>query len=262
MNIFIRFAFSGLNYYGTQIQPDKPTIQGVLEDTLSRIYNEKIRSTISSRLDKGVSALDFAINFQAPDRDFSLNYLAYYLKRSLPNDIFIKEVREVSDDFSSRYDVKYKIYTYLIQAGERRNPLLAHLTYQPVKALDADKLKESLKLFEGKHDFRYFSKPEKEDKSTILTIDRTSLHNKNGIFYISFKGKSFLRYQIRFLVGACLRYEQNRLSLDTIKKLLNGENVPYQKLKAEPQALILNKLYYPKIDKRQKIDEPLVNLSL
>ena len=261
MNIFIRFAFSGLNYYGTQIQPDKPTIQGVLEEALSRIYNEKIKSTISSRLDKGVSALDFAINFQAPNRDFTLDYLAYYLKRSLPNDIFIKEVRQVNEDFSCRYDVKYKIYTYLIQAGEKRNPLLSYLTYQPVKAVSSDRLKEALELFKGTHDFRYFARPEKEDESTVLTIDSTNLQKKNGIYYLNFKGKSFLRYQIRFLVGACLRYEQNRLSLDTIKRLLNGENIPYQKLKAEPQALILNKLYYPKIDKKRKIDEALVNLN-
>ena len=134
------------------------------------------------------------------------------------------------------------------------------ITFQPVKALNLNRLQEALNFFEGTHDFRYFSKPEKDDKGTILTIEKTDLKKKNGILYLSFTGKNFLRYQVRFLVGACLRYEQNRLSKETIMKLLDGVDVPYPKLKAEPQALLLNHLFYPELDKKEKFNYPLTNL--
>lgn len=260
MNIFIRLAFFGKNYYGTQIQPDKKTIQGLFDEDLSRIYNCPIKTVISSRLDKGVSACDFGINFIAPERDFSLSYLAYYLKRTLSNDIFIKEVKEVKEDFSARHSAAYKTYTYLIQADEKRNPILTEITYQPHTKLNRKKLEEALSLFKGEHDFRYFAKPEKEDENTIFTISKTQLLKKRGIYYLSFTGKSFLRYEVRFLVGACLRYEQGRLTIEQIKRLLSGENIPYQKLRAEPQALFLNSIFYPDLDTEDKFNDPLSNL--
>ncbi len=262
MNIFIRIAFYGGAFYGTQKQTRYKTIQGEFQDVLSRIYNTPIKVTISSRLDRGVSALDFGINFIAPERDFNLSYLAYYLSKTLDNTIHIKEVIQVSDEFSARYSMKNKTYIYLIQEGKERNPLLSTLTYQPIIPPSKEKLEECLSFFEGTHNFRYFSKPEKEDENTILTIDETRLIERNGILFLCFKGKSFLRYQIRFLVGAALRYADARLSKETIEKLLSGENIPYQKLRAEPQGLILDNIYYPELDQAEKMIDPLTNKSI
>ena len=63
MKILIRISFLGTSFYGTQKQSDKKTIQGDFESLLSRVYDEKVKVTISSRLDRGVHALDFALTF-------------------------------------------------------------------------------------------------------------------------------------------------------------------------------------------------------
>ena len=78
MNIFLRIAFHGADFYGTQKQKDKPTIQGLFEDLLSKIYNTPIKVTISSRLDRFVSALDFGLTFFSPNDKYTLSYLSFH----------------------------------------------------------------------------------------------------------------------------------------------------------------------------------------
>ena len=243
MNVLIRFSFLGENFFGTQKQNDKPTIQGLFEDLLSRLYDTKVKVTIASRLDRGVNALDFALNFLMPKETISLDHLSYYLRRSLPHDIVLKEVRQVSEDFSSRYSSLYKQYLYLIQNTENKNPLLNRFTYVPKGVLDGERIQEALSVMEGKHDFRFFANFE-EVKNTLLSLDKAWVEEKNGFLFLRFRAPSFLRYEVRFLVGAALSYEKGKLSLDTIETLLAGKEVPYPKIKAEPQGLMLEQIEY------------------
>lgn len=246
MKIFIRISFLGTTFYGTQKQSDKKTIQGDFESLLSRLYNEKVKVTISSRLDRGVHALDFALSFDAPHDNVSLNHLEYYLRRSVSKDIFIKEVRKVDDEFSPRYSCKDKTYLYLIQNGENKNPLLNPFTYTPKHPLNIEKMKACLSLFKGLHDFRAFASPEGEEK-TLLIIDNVSIEEKNHLLRIRFSSKAFLRYQVRFMVGACIYVAEGKLSLDEVKNALDNGKELHTRYKAEPQGLILEHINYPQI---------------
>ena len=67
---------------------------------------------------------------------------------------------------------------------------------------------------------------------------------------MTFKGKSFLRYQIRCRVGACIQYQERKISLDKIQSLLRGEEANYQKNKAEAKGLILWKTDYGREEKK------------
>ena len=250
MKIFIRISFLGTTFYGTQKQSDKKTIQGDFESLLSRLYNEKVKVTISSRLDRGVSALDYGISFSCPDGS-NLDHLKYFLQRRLGVDVLIKDVREVEEDFSARYSCLYKEYLYLIQLPEKRNPLLNPISYVPTFSISKEKIEEALSLFVGLHDFRAFSTPEGEE-NTIQSVDEISIQERDGILYLHFKAKSFLRYQIRFMVGAALQYCRGKVSLETISNLLQGKEEKYPKLRAEPQGLLLKHIEYLNIQNLQE----------
>lgn len=245
MRILIRCAFSGQDFFGTQKQPQRRTVQGVFEKALSVIHDADIKTVISSRLDAKVNALDFALSYFVEKMPFSLDHLLYYLRRTIDPDIRLIEVKEVEESFSARYDCQSKTYLYRIQNGNFANPLYNSFTYTPIAPLDEEKLLEAGKLFVGKHDFRSFATPEKKDENTILTIDDFSLtKGREDILEIRFVGKSFLRYQVRFLVGAMIHHSQDILSLEAIQQLLDGQKVPFRKLKAQPQGLTLEKLVY------------------
>lgn len=254
MRILIRIAFLGNAFYGTQKQKNESTVQGEFEKRLSQVYNEPIKATISSRLDRNVNALDFALTFDTEKKTMTLSHLKYFLQRSFSDEVYIKDVREVPSSFSPRYDCKDKTYCYLIQNTERKNPLLSTITYTPIHPLDIHKVKEVLSLFVGEHDFAQFATPE-GDENTVLILDDANAIEKDGLLQIRFRSKAFLRYQVRFMVGAVLSYCDNKLTLDEIKTLLTGKDFKRQKMKAEAKGLYLEHICYPQIDKEDIIDE-------
>ena len=244
MKVFIRIAFCGTAFYGTQKLPGNETIQGLFENLLSRIYDHPVKVTISSRLDRGVHALDFGMSFDIDSDSIGTEHLQYYLRRSVGKDVLIKSVCYAKDDFSPRYSMNSKTYLYLIQNEKNYNPLLIPYTCVPKEPLDVTKAREALFLFVGKHDFRFFSSPE-GDENTILEIEDALLSEKDGLLQIRFVGKAFLRYQVRFMVGAILSHCQGRMSLMEIKSALEGSKCTHFKYKAEPQGLILQSIDYP-----------------
>jgi tRNA pseudouridine38-40 synthase len=50
-------SYDGRAYAGWQIQPDKPTVQGTLEATWTKLTQEVVHVTAAGRTDAGVHAL-------------------------------------------------------------------------------------------------------------------------------------------------------------------------------------------------------------
>ncbi len=244
MKIMIRISFLGRDFYGTQRLKNDRTIQGEFERLLSEIYCQEVKVLISSRLDRHVNALDFALTYTPVDERISFYGLSKFLSAHLSPEVIIKDICYVDDNFSCRHHCKCKTYCYLIQNVKPMNPLLSSLSYMPKTLLDVDKAREAIQLFQGHHNFVRFATPE-GDEDTNLTIDKVSFTEKEGMLYLRFQGKNFLRYQVRFMVGSVIRCAQGKMSLDQIKRLLAGLDPDFPRYKAEPQGLYLESISYP-----------------
>ena len=251
MKVLVRLSFYGRDFLGTQKQKKGETIQSLFEWMLSLCYQVPVQVHLCSRLDRYVNAFDYVLTFTCPDQRMSLERLEYYFRRMIRRDITIYEVREVDESFHPRYDCSYKSYVYTIQNRERKIPLYDGFCFSPKRVLDIEKMKEVIFLFEGTHDFRYLSTPEGEE-NTVLTLTKTEIAQKDGFVFLRFIGKSFLRYQVRFMVGALLRYEEGKITKENILDMLSSRSVKWDKLKADPYALTLEKICYPSIDEDQE----------
>ncbi|OQY36602.1 MAG: tRNA pseudouridine(38-40) synthase TruA, partial [Spirochaetaceae bacterium 4572_7] len=117
-NIRLDIAYDGTNYCGWQIQPNEITVQGVLEDVLSKIHKKKVDVIGSGRTDSGVHADMQVVNFQTDiDSIPAENYRAA-INSLLPLDIRVMSSRKVSDDFHSRFNAIRRTYKYYIKLGE------------------------------------------------------------------------------------------------------------------------------------------------
>ena len=122
MRYLIKFSYDGSKYYGYQKQPRKKTIQKELEKALKEINaNRRVLVLASGRTDKGVHAINQYAHFDLKTKIMP-NNLKRALNSLLPNDIYIKDAKEVSDDFHARFNVKSKEYIYKINIGEY-NPI-------------------------------------------------------------------------------------------------------------------------------------------
>ena len=238
----MRIAFRGRDFYGTQKLKNYLTVQSLLEEKLSGIFDEDIKVKIGSRLDRGVSALDFGVNFKTKIAKLEPNKLLYVLNRLLPKCIRIKECKEVADDFNARYDAISKTYLYVIEK-DKSNPLLIDMCWHPIFNFDVEKLRKVSKLYVGDYCFDYFGSEEEKD-GKVLSIDDVWVEEKDGYILWRVKGKSFLRYQVRFMIGTAYEIAANRADIEEITSRLSGINKTTSHYKAPASGLILEKVDY------------------
>lgn len=223
MKYLMTFSYDGSKYFGYQKQPNTETVQEVIESKLSQINsNKEVTISASGRTDAGVHALNQKAHF-ALDNNISPDTLKHSLNEMLPSSIYVKNIKEVNDDFHARFNVKEKIYQYKINMGEY-NPVEADYIYQYCKKLDISLMKEASKYLVGEHNFKSFTKPNEDEKSYIREIYDIDIKTDNDILYLTFKGNGFMRYMVRNMVGTLIEVGSGKITAEDVKKILSDEN--------------------------------------
>ncbi len=223
-NYMLRLAFVGTNYSGWQIQPEVPTVQGVLKDALEKITNESIKLTGCCRTDAGVHAEDYIANFRSA-KEMECDSLLKALNSLLPRDIGVYEVKLVDENFNSRYSVKGKTYLYRIWNSFARNPFLYPFSWNIPYSLDLSALSDAMDMVSGRHDFKGFAKLEGE-KETEIDLS-TELSIKGELIELRFTASHFLRYMVRRLVGAIIKRAEGKVSTGELYEYLRGKHCPH-----------------------------------
>ncbi len=223
MRFLIKFSYDGTNYSGYQKQPGLNTIEGKLEEALTKI-NNGVKTTITStgRTDKKVHALS-----QYGHADIKVSITEYKLKRALnsnlPEDIHVIDTKIVNDNFHARYNVAEKTYKYIINLGEY-NPIERNYVFQYNYKLNINVMKKAIEYFKGTHDFRAFVTDNKEKENCIRTITETNIEEDNNKLTITFIGNGFMRYQVRNMVGILIKVGENKLEPNKIKEIIESKD--------------------------------------
>ena len=243
MRYLIKFSYDGTLFYGYQKQPNKRTIEGELEKALYDINNHKeTRIYSSGRTDRGVHAKGQTAHFDL-DVSITLYKLKCALNSLLPEDIHVIDAIEVDENFYARFMVKKKTYKYYLNMGEY-NPLERNIVFQYNKQLNIDKMKDAIKDFIGTYNFKIFTSREVIKENYIRDIYEANIEVKENIVIFTFVGNGFMKYQVRNMVGTLLKIGNDKLEVDTIKKLLNNELEDKYVFTAKPEGLYLDSVEY------------------
>ena len=242
MRYFAVVSYDGTNYLGWQVQPNGKTIEGEIEKVLSKLLDSPIKIYGSGRTDAGVHALGQTFDFVSKKIE-NLAKFRYSLNRLLPDDIFVKSLKKVDDDFSSRFNAIKKTYLYRLNTGENDvfNRLYVSQLHQK---LDIELIKEAAKLFIGEHSFMNFTAKEEDEANFIRNIMEIKITKRGKVINFTFTGNGFMRYMIRMIVGTFIQVGLHKLSIDEVKEYLDcsiRKPVPY---KAKANGLTLVKVYY------------------
>lgn len=242
MRYLIGFSYDGTDFYGYQKQLNKRTVQGEIETVLSKVLNCKTIINASSRTDAKVHAYNQKAHFDC-DKSIDCGKLKNSLNKMLPNDIFVKNIKQVSNHFHARYDVKYKKYIYKINIGEY-NPFERNYVYQYNKNLDIDLLKETSSYLIGTHNFKSFTKAVQEEKDYVRTIYEINIVQKNNIIEIELIGNGFLRYMVRNLVGTLITINERKMNPFIIQDIMNKQDRVEAFKTINPEGLYLEDVIY------------------
>lgn len=239
-NYLLKVSFDGTNYYGTQVQDGHKTITGLFNLLISKYLNLETKVTACSRLDRGVHAKEFYMNFKSPKLIDSFRFV-YYLNNFLDDDIAVIDCIQVSDNFHARYHALGKVYSYKINL-KNKDPFKDRYSFRYPFPLDLNLIDTS--LFVGTFDFRNFVLRNDEDENYISTIRKIDYKTSFDEIEIVIKGKSFHRYQIRYMAGAILELLAKRKTKSEIMVMLENKEYNKPRFKAPSKGLTLNEVIY------------------
>ncbi|MEA3497907.1 MAG: tRNA pseudouridine(38-40) synthase TruA [Campylobacterota bacterium] len=240
LKIHLVVSYNGSIYYGSQIQPDKITIQSTLQEVLS-ILNINTELEFSGRTDKGVHAFRQSVSCLIPDYWNNLDRLKTTLNKLLPNSIYIRSIHFVNKDFHARFSAKKREYRYLISSKKLTPFNSDFISYY--ETIDEDKINNCIKYFIGINDFEFFSKKGSEPISTIREIYDIKFYKYNDIYVLNFKANSYLRSQIRMMIDFIMKISEGKLSIEDLKKQLKNKELISWTL-APSNGLYLSKIHY------------------
>ncbi|MGN1029668.1 MAG: tRNA pseudouridine(38-40) synthase TruA [Bacilli bacterium] len=240
MKYLINLSYNGSKYYGYQIQKNKDTVEGEIEKVLSKIFNTNINTIGASRTDKGVHALNQYCTFEVT-KDLNSKKLLHSLNSLLSENVYVKSIRKVNDNFNVRYDVKRKEYIYKINMGEY-NPIESEYVYQYCKKIDKELLDIFINQFKGEHNYRSFTS-DKDNGSYIRNVIIDYKISKK-VLYLRFESSGFLRYMIRNIVGLLLDINDSKKSICDIEDIFSKKDRTSLGRCASPVGLYLSKIEY------------------
>lgn len=240
MNLKFVCSYDGSLFQGSQKQPNGLTVEDKLLKAFKKI-NIETNIVLSGRTDKEVHATGQVFNCIIPDYWEDFFKLKEVLNKNLPSSIKILKISKVNDNFHSRFHGKKRVYRYLITTKPTTPFNDKFITY--VKNVDEEVLKKAIKEFIGIYDFKYFHKTGSDKELTTREIFNTSFYKYKDIYVFKFEANSYLRSQIRLMVGFLLAINDKKLTIEDLKKQLNLEKNIF-KTPAKANGLYLAKIKY------------------
>ncbi len=242
-NIKLTIEYDGKDFNGWQKQPNKLNIQGTIEQAIKSITNEDVELNASGRTDAGVHALGQVANFKT-NSQIPIEKFAIAINSRLKKSIVIKKAEEVDERFHSRLNCKKKTYRYIINNTPEGTAIYRYLETHIPQKLDVNNMKKAIKYFEGEHDFKAFKASGTSSKSSVRTIYKTELYEKDNKIYIELTGNGFLYNMVRIITGTLVDVGLGKIKPEQIEDILkNGKREDAGKT-LPPNGLYLLKVEY------------------
>ena len=241
----ILIEYVGTNFRGWQVQKKGKTIQGLIQDRISKILREKIILFGSGRTDAGVHALEQSAHFECRKKiinvDKFLKSINYFLNKDL---VTVLKVKKKNKNFHSRFSAKMRIYKYVIVNRLSRPVLDKNRGWHIINNLDLKIMKKAAKKLIGTNDFSTFRSSNCRAKSPIKSMKSVKIKSKDNKIEIEFQSQSFLQQQVRSMVG-CLKYVgEKKWTLKKFILVMNSKNRVLCAPPAPPEGLYLAKVIY------------------
>lgn len=244
-NFKMLLAYDGTRYRGWQRLSSTPdTIQGKLEQTLSRLLEQPIEVHGSGRTDAGAHAAGQVVSFHA-DTNRSCRELTALLRQYLPEDLGVLEITEAPPRFHARLSATGKTYVYRVWNSRVPNVFERRYLYQLGEPLDIAAMEQAAQDFLGTHDFLAFCSNKHFKKSSVRTITALTIETIGPEVRFTITGNGFLYNMVRIMVGTLLEIGLHRRAVDSIPDILASRSREQAGETAPARGLCLKEVYYP-----------------
>src|SRR5512142_2164625 len=132
----LTLAYDGTDFFGSQRQAKKRTVQGELEKALTKLGWTGRSVLMSGRTDTGVHATG---QVASCDLDWlhSDDELVRALNATLPDDMAVQKVCMITADFHPRFDAISRCYRYRLFCQPVRDPLRERFAWRIISEMSS-----------------------------------------------------------------------------------------------------------------------------
>lgn len=245
MQFSFRLQYDGTLFCGSQLQNDVRTVQGDLENSISKVFSSKIRVKFSSRTDAGVHA-HFQVGSFSVKTDMTTSNIAKAINFYLNDDVQIICIHKVKmNNFDPRGDAISRTYTYRLSDCKSLSVLSRKYVTKVKKTIDINIMKNLSNKLLGKHDFASFiSSKVPENASTEREVMNASISSNDSIINFSITSNAFLHQQIRRIVGSMYRISAGIDNIEMFEDQLLSPKRGKASFVISPKGLILSNILY------------------
>ncbi len=242
--IALGIEYDGSRYCGWQRQSHAPSVQAVLESTLSSIANHPVTLFCAGRTDTGVHAVcqvaHFDLETDRPARAWLLG-----ANTRLPDDVSISWARPVADDFHARFSARARSYRYVILNRPTPRAVLAGRVTWIYHPLDVTPMAEAARHFLGEHDFSSFRAAGCQARSPVKTVEAISVVRSGEFIYLDIRATAFLHHMVRNIAGVLMAIGRGERPVSWVPELLQCRDRRAAGVTAPPHGLYFTAVDYP-----------------
>lgn len=244
---FIKLSYNGSRYNGWQIQDNTPnTIQQVLEEKLSMLFQQNIEVTGCGRTDTGVHAKNYIAHFdlQSPDLQKEAGHWIYKLNCVLPDDISVLGIQEVDKETHARFDAVSRTYHYYL--NQKKDPFLEGTSWYLYGEIDFELMNEAARILLATTDFSSFSKLNTQVKTNNCKVTYAKWEKVgDGEWRFVITSDRFLRNMVRAIVGTLIDVGRKKIDITDFENIIKQKSRTEAGMSAPAHALFLTDVKYP-----------------
>ena len=241
MRYFLRLSYNGKNYNGWQHQENAVSVQEILEENLSKIFNTTIEIVGCGRTDTGVHAKEYYAHLDT-DVVVPENFI-YRINRMLPDDISISKILSVPDNLHARFDALSRTYKYFIHF--EKNPFLEDFSFQIHEwQPDIQKMNHCIRQLLGERDFSTFEKKGSDNKTSVCKLENAFWESTEEGLVFTITANRFLRNMVRRITAALLMVGLNKMAEQELINAVLTNSTLDVKLAVPAKGLFLWKITY------------------
>lgn len=235
--------YDGSRYQGWQRQKNTgQTVQGLLENAISRVCGRETRIHGSGRTDGGVHALGQTASMTLPGKVEETAFQVE-LNALLPEDIRVRSMELVKNGFHARKKAVGKRYEYFVDTREKPDVFTRKYSFHFPHNLDVAAMEKTAGFLIGKHDFAGFT-DKLDEISTIRTIYDITIEKQEEKIRFEFYGTGFMYHMVRILTGTLLETGLRERAPETVADILAAGKRENAGFLAPAKGLFLKEVYY------------------
>jgi tRNA pseudouridine38-40 synthase len=247
MKFALLVEYDGGGFSGWQVQPRKRTVQGELQTALGRLGGTALTVIGAGRTDAGVHAEGMVAHVEMdPREDLPSWKLIEAVNALTGEDMVVRDIRSVTDDFHARYSAVERSYVYRIV--RRKIAIGRGYAWQVWQPFNVGRMNESIGVLLGEHDFTSFSKLSEDVSHYRCTVSEARVDESGDEIEIYLSANRFVRGMVRALVGALVEVGRGKLSREEYETLVHEPKELHRaKFICPPQGLTFTRVRYPEV---------------